>query len=112
MTRAIAPAGPLMPFGKHRGKPLKAVATDYLNWMLEECRLLPALRVAVRAELRRRAELIGPIADGLPRAPSCVVEGVELNQIESGLFHQAVERGELVIELHMPCSSPVPLAWK
>jgi hypothetical protein len=40
------------------------------------------------------------------------VPPVYLDEIEAGLFAEAVERGELVIGLDMPCSSPVPEAWR
>ena len=48
---------PLMPFGKHRGKRLKSVPTDYLQWCLEECRnLTNELRTNIATELRKRGE--------------------------------------------------------
>jgi hypothetical protein len=42
-------------FGKHRGQPVTAVPSDYLDWCLRECRCLRAhLREAIEAELARR----------------------------------------------------------
>jgi len=43
-----------MPFGKHKGRPLSDVPTDYLCWLLDECDLRPGFRRAVDAELRGR----------------------------------------------------------
>jgi hypothetical protein len=45
----------VMPFGKHRGCPLPAVPTAYLDWCLRASkRLSPWLREAIEGELRRR----------------------------------------------------------
>jgi hypothetical protein len=50
-----------MPFGRHRGKLLRDLPTEYLNWLVLECNdLRPRLRMAVQAELERRADNIGP----------------------------------------------------
>lgn len=38
----------IMPFGKHRGKPLEYVPEDYLLWVLENCKQIsPFLRQAI-----------------------------------------------------------------
>jgi superfamily II DNA or RNA helicase len=45
-----------MPFGKHKGQPMKSVDRGYLEWMLREARLTPMWRKAVAGELDRRAQ--------------------------------------------------------
>lgn len=48
-------AGPeIMPFGKHRGMPVRDCPRSYLAWCLENCdlRLRPTLRLAIVRELR------------------------------------------------------------
>lgn len=44
-----------MPFGKHKGQPMKSVDRGYLEWMLREARLTPMWKKAVAGELDRRA---------------------------------------------------------
>ncbi len=52
----------VMPFGKHRGRPLQSVDAGYLGWCLRECVTLDAgLRAAIGAELARRGK---PVASG------------------------------------------------
>ena len=43
-----------MPFGKHKGRALADVPTDYLHWVRPKLQR-PGLRAAVEAELARRA---------------------------------------------------------
>jgi hypothetical protein len=43
-----------LPFGKHRGKELGSVPSDYLLWGLRELKLSSGLRAAVAGELARR----------------------------------------------------------
>jgi hypothetical protein len=43
-----------MPFGKYKGLLVEDVPTDYLEWMLETCRLRYSLREAVQCELTAR----------------------------------------------------------
>jgi uncharacterized protein (DUF3820 family) len=38
-----------LPFGKHAGCPLPDVPTDYLQWVIRECKLSSGLRGAVAA---------------------------------------------------------------
>src|SRR5262245_41818679 len=45
-----------MPFGKHKGRPVRDLDTGYLRWALKECDLKPQLYDAVKSELRRRGE--------------------------------------------------------
>ena len=48
----------VMPWGRHRGRPVSAVDSSYLDWVLRECRnAAPALRSAAQAELDRRAAM-------------------------------------------------------
>ena len=38
----------IMPFGRHRGKPLEEIPADYLEWILDNCtNLTPRLRSAI-----------------------------------------------------------------
>jgi len=50
----------IMPFGKHRGRPLSAVPLGYLGWLMEEGDLMPDFRAVIRTEIQRR---IGSIPD-------------------------------------------------
>jgi uncharacterized protein (DUF3820 family) len=43
-----------LPFGKHKGRPLPAVPTGYLEWISRETKLSSGLRSAVAAELKSR----------------------------------------------------------
>lgn len=43
----------IMPFGKHRGKPLEDVPLSYMQWALENCSsVTPALRAEMERLLR------------------------------------------------------------
>ena len=45
----------VMPFGKHEGKPLGEVPSDYLCWAVRECDSLSGgMRLSIAEELRRR----------------------------------------------------------
>src|SRR4029450_13296674 len=49
------PSIPIMPWGKHRGRPLHDIESSYLAWVLEEAEhVRPTLREAIRAELASR----------------------------------------------------------
>jgi hypothetical protein len=63
----------MMPFGKHKDKPLSAVPADYLNWLLRACKLSPGLRTAVTAELRSRGQSVPepPPPKPLPACDRC-----------------------------------------
>jgi exodeoxyribonuclease X len=43
-----------MPFGKHRGKPIKELPNDYLTWILENLEMRKSLRTVLEAEYERR----------------------------------------------------------
>jgi hypothetical protein len=58
-----------MPFGKHAGKPLPDVPTDYLEWALKETKLGSGLRAAVVAELGQRGVAVPAAQPGPP--PAC-----------------------------------------
>jgi hypothetical protein len=61
-----------LPFGKHRDKPLADVPSDYLRWIVAECKLSAALRKAVADELDRRGYVVpaGP-RQHPPRCDRC-----------------------------------------
>jgi uncharacterized protein (DUF3820 family) len=40
-----------MPFGKHKGKPLREVPKDYLRWLQAECKLSASMREAIEQVL-------------------------------------------------------------
>jgi hypothetical protein len=45
----------IMPFGKHRGKPLEQVPLSYLRWVLENCdSATPSLREEISRVIRRQ----------------------------------------------------------
>lgn len=114
--RNLAPAAFVMPFGKHKGTPIERIPGDYLRWLADEPGMKNNIRRHAARELQRRADVARAederLASALPMAPPCVVHGIELSAIEAGLFHEAVERGELVIDLSMPLASPIPEAWR
>jgi hypothetical protein len=60
MSRDLVP--PALPFGKHKGRPLADVPTDYLRWVLRETKLSARLAAAVRAELASRGQPVPPPA--------------------------------------------------
>lgn len=107
-------------FGKHKGKDLEDVPTDYLRWLDAQPWLKHSLMMAVRFELARRgddddrrsAEAYARLGLDLPEAPARVVEGIFLPPIAAGRFEEAVEAGELVITNDLPLSSPLPEAWR
>jgi len=48
----FSPADMLMPFGKHRGRPLRQIRRSYLRWILDNCdQLQPELNRAIVAML-------------------------------------------------------------
>lgn len=53
----------LMPFGKHRGKPLASLPSEYIKWLASLSDLSPALTADVQAEVKRRAELETKVTD-------------------------------------------------
>jgi hypothetical protein len=74
-----------MPFGKHKGRRLAEIDSDYLLWLIAEIDLSPGLRLEVTGELRRRGALPDP-----PAAPaSC--DSVRVS--DWALFSELVERG-------------------
>jgi hypothetical protein len=46
----------VMPFGKHKGRPLDAMPTDYLRWLVNLPNLRPAMRWAVVEELAQERD--------------------------------------------------------
>jgi hypothetical protein len=56
----------IMPFGKHRGKPLSEIPIQYLAWVLENCvNASPYLREEIRRILSAEAESTVKQADAL-----------------------------------------------
>src|SRR5262249_12945804 len=108
-------------FGRHRGEDISAIPLSYLTWLHAQDWPKPNLKRAVARELHRRQidemerqskAWADAWDDDLPRAEPQTVEGVYLDEIASGRFQQAVERGELVITRDLPISSPLPEAWR
>jgi hypothetical protein len=61
----------VLPFGKHKDKPLSEVPAGYLQWAIETCKLSSGLRAAVAEELTRRGvEAPAPPAPVL-KIPPC-----------------------------------------
>lgn len=56
VDRATAANYKVMTFGKHKGKPMMAVPSDYLRWLLSGENTWRWLALACRAELDRREE--------------------------------------------------------
>jgi hypothetical protein len=60
-----------LPFGKHKGRPLPEIPSDYLTWLAKTCRLSSGLRAAVGVELARRGLEAPPIPAVRPSVPPC-----------------------------------------
>jgi hypothetical protein len=60
----------LLPFVRHKGRPLAEVPSSYLLWALTECKLSSGLRLALGNELRRR-NVQAPPQPPPPRIPDC-----------------------------------------
>ena len=107
-----------MPWGKHKGRPVSSVDTNYLRWLLRECiNAAPALRAAVQAELDRRAEsrrqspvaaapapALGVNAGSAPGSPSAsTVDHAAVLRLLSDLVgagHHVVARGEGAVHVY------------
>lgn len=44
----------VMPFGKHKGELIEDLPTDYIEWLLTECDLRPALQKELENQLKAR----------------------------------------------------------
>jgi hypothetical protein len=60
----------LLPFGKDKWKPLGEAPSDYLLWMLTECKVSSGLRHAIGDELRRH-NVGAPAPPPLRHPPHC-----------------------------------------
>jgi uncharacterized protein (DUF3820 family) len=81
-----------MPFGAHDGEQLDELETSYVDWLLGEVELGPALGWLVRAELRRRESSV-PTYDGSEETITEVVHDSEGNEhVLPGLQEQAAEK--------------------
>jgi uncharacterized protein (DUF3820 family) len=68
-----------MPFGVHDGEQLDELETSYLDWLIGEVELGPALGWLVRAELRRRESSV-PIYDGSQETVTEVAHDADGNE--------------------------------
>lgn len=75
----------IMPFGKHRGRPIAEVDSDYLFWLIAEVDLSPGLRLEVIGELRRRG--------AYPDPPAAPPPADSVRVLDWGLFNDLIERG-------------------
>src|SRR5262249_10989822 len=65
-----------IPFGKHKGRPLEDVPTDYLEWLRRSVKLSSGLRLAVAGALRTPGGDVPAEAPTPPPArPRCRPEG-------------------------------------
>lgn len=70
-----------MPFGRHRGRLLPDIPTNYLQWVLRECTEIdPTLRRAIQAELESR-----PWAGTLPGTSTPGGDGRSVVDVRSAL---------------------------
>jgi len=57
----------IMPFGRHRGKPLENIPEDYLCWVLHECEnIQPRLRRAIE-------QVLNPATTPAPGVPAASI---------------------------------------
>jgi hypothetical protein len=106
---------PAMPFGRHKGEPLRRVPLDYLRWLADRPRLPWRVALSARGELARREAIAAAEAARLwplPTAEARAVCGVELDELEAAIFERAAAAGVLTVTLDLPVASPVLTAWR
>ena len=52
--RTYEPPAVTMPFGKHKGRKLADIPSDYLDWLQTNCDLRPRLKMQIAGEIQRR----------------------------------------------------------
>jgi uncharacterized protein (DUF3820 family) len=90
-------------FGKHKGKAVKDVPTDYLCWVACECRRIrPGLRAGVAGELRRRGLDIDVLLREWEDAKRRREEAQPPAPPQTAGLHSAVDRWyrQLVMDYH------------
>jgi hypothetical protein len=86
--------GHVVPFGRHKGKPLPEVPASYLDWLLREVKLSTGLRNAVAGELARRGVAVPPPPAPKPPPPCsrCRGSALRLEWMEDSLGRRQVRR--------------------
>jgi uncharacterized protein (DUF3820 family) len=100
-----------MPFGKHRGQPLRDIPTSYLRWLVGGVKLSSGLRLAVAEELQRRGVEVGlPPSQPFPvrACDRCPAAGVAFGWAEDSLGRKRVRASCTVCDclLAIPPSRP------
>jgi hypothetical protein len=101
----------VLPFGRHRDRPLSEVPSDYLQWAIRECKLSSGVRTAVTDELRRRN-----VETPAPAPPRPLIRCPDHRHAELLLFWMQDSLGRVRIRAecsvcrrstdHPPCVSP------
>jgi hypothetical protein len=101
-----------LPFGKHKGQPLPAVPSGYLQWALATCKLSSGLRAAVAVELARRGLEAPPIPESalLPVCRDCGAVGIVGRWQEDCRGEKRI-RGECLRCCGFLCWLPMQQPW-
>jgi uncharacterized protein (DUF3820 family) len=104
----------VMPFGRHKGRPIRDIPVGYVRWLAEWARVKPWLQLAASCELTRR--LLERRAERaalwpLPTAQPRVVCGIELDAHEAHVFGEAERQGHLIEPGWLPNGSRLREAW-
>jgi uncharacterized protein (DUF3820 family) len=105
-VNVTAPYQHRLPFGKHRGKTVADVPSDYLSWLLRNVRLSSGLRLAVTDVLRSRGVQVAP-PPPVPPEPVCPDCG-----LDTRIFYGWLEtsNGERRIQRLCGCGRALGLA--
>jgi hypothetical protein len=83
MPKSASRNGVSMPFGRHKGRPLAEVPSEYLRWSLANVRLGSGFRREIVADLGRRslqeAKAAPDVGEPMPTAEPRTVMGWRLN---------------------------------